>query len=325
MPVPTVAPAGTAASATRPASLPPPAATAGTAATAGPSSAPPSTVTAATAAWAATAPMASPPTAATAPTAPPPAHPARTAGTAQTSRDSPPPMDTATAARRKSGAVICGAATAQREASGWWRGAGHIGADGGRITDARSVGPGVAARSRAAHPSAAACPPIGSGDPRGCVAAVADGSSAHGGVFGGWSVSSARQRAQARGLLCLIIDGSSERPSATVGFRLQRFRGGGADDRLRAVVVQVAMTGLCSLSGNGACTGRCPTNVGYPGAEGVSQCQRGFSQSLQHLIVQQLSMTDSFHSRRPRQALVRSVEHLLGTRNAPHARRHCSL
>jgi len=49
--------------------------------------------------------------------------------------------------------------------------------------------------------------------------------------------------------------------------------------------------------------GRCPTNVGYPGAEGVSQCQRGFSRSLQHLIVQELSMTGSFHSRRPGEAV----------------------
>jgi hypothetical protein len=62
-----------------------------------------------------------------------------------------------------------------------------------RIADARAVGPGVAARPNAAHPGAAACPSIGSGNPRECVAAVADGS-AHGGVFGGGLVSSASQR-----------------------------------------------------------------------------------------------------------------------------------
>jgi hypothetical protein len=49
---------------------------------------------------------------------------ARPARRAPTSRDSPPLMDTATAARSKDPAavVVCGAATARREASGCWRG-----------------------------------------------------------------------------------------------------------------------------------------------------------------------------------------------------------
>lgn len=65
------------------------------------------------------------------------------------------------------------------------------------------------------------------------------------------------------------VAGFPARPSATAGFRRQRFRGGDANDRLRAAVLRGAMTGLWSPAGSGACTGSCPTNVGQPGTERV--------------------------------------------------------
>jgi hypothetical protein len=80
------------------------------------------------------------------------------------------------------------------KASGCWRGAGHIGADG--VPD-RGCASGRSRRcgpTECRSPQRGGLPAIGSGNPRECVAAVADGSAAHGGVFGGWLVSSASQR-----------------------------------------------------------------------------------------------------------------------------------